>query len=74
MKKSKSLRASPLECTDISEGPWAVYPLKAELAAAWGPTQDGLFCHSVLSGRVGSPEFLNPGFYILGTIVHKSFF
>lgn len=34
MKKSKSLRASPLECTDISEGPWAVYPLMAELAAA----------------------------------------
>lgn len=43
MKKSKSLRASLLECTDFSEAPWAVYPLKAELAAAWGPTQDGLF-------------------------------
>lgn len=39
MKKNKSLRASPLECTDISEGPWAVYPLTAELAAAWGLTQ-----------------------------------
>ena len=55
------MRASPLECTDISEGPWAVYPLKAELAAALGPTQDGLFCHSVLSGRVPEPRVLHPG-------------
>lgn len=39
MKTSKSLRTSPLECTDVSEGSWAVHPLTAELAAAWGLTQ-----------------------------------
>lgn len=29
MKKSKCLRASPLECTDINGGPWPGYPFRA---------------------------------------------